>query len=155
MPENTLFKTALKKAMDLCAHHELCCSEVRNKLQAWGVSDIDRDRIIDTLILENFINEVRFSRAFVKDKFNYNKWGRIKIASHLRAKNIPGDIIKTSLEIIDNELYIKMLKDLITIHRRSVKARSGYELKAKLLRYGLAKGFESSLLYDLLNDLED
>jgi regulatory protein len=155
MPENTLFKTALKKAMDLCAHQELCCSDIKKKLQSWGVDPVDSERITDILVLENFLNEARFSQAFVKDKFNYNKWGRVKIASHLRAKNIPGDIVKASLKTIDNEHYIKVLNDIITAHRRSVKARNGYELKAKLLRYGLSKGFESNLLYDLLNVPED
>ena len=47
---------------------------------------------------------------------------------------------------------IKTLSNLISAHRRSVKAKNQYDLKAKLLRYGLSKGFESSLLYDLLND---
>jgi SOS response regulatory protein OraA/RecX len=44
---------------------------------------------------------------------------------------------------------------MIFIHRKSVKAKNNYDLKAKLLRYGLSKGFESSILYDILNDFED
>jgi regulatory protein len=104
---------------------------------------------------ENFINEERYSTAFVKDKFNYNKWGKVKIAAHLRTKNIPGEIIKTSLDTIDKELYKNTLKDLISHHRRSVKYKNNYDLKSKLLRYGLSKGFESNLLYDILNDIED
>jgi regulatory protein len=155
MSENALFKTALRKAMDLCAHHEVCCSDVRNKLQSWGVCDVDNKKIIDLLILENFINEARFSQAFVKDKFNYNKWGKVKIAAHLKVKNIPAEIIKTSLDTIDVELYMKTIRDLISVHRGSVKAKNQYDLKAKLLRYGLSKGFESSILYDLLNETED
>jgi regulatory protein len=155
MSENTLYKTALSRAMSLCAHHEFCCSEIRFKIQSWGVDDNDIEKIISLLIKENFINEERFAQAYVKDKFNYNKWGKVKITSQLRAKNIPGYIISKSLDVIDNEFYIKTLKELISGHRRSVKARSQYELKAKLLRYGLSKGFESSLLYDLLNEPED
>jgi regulatory protein len=93
--------------------------------------------------------------AFVKDKFNYNKWGKIKIALHLKAKNIPGDIIGKAFDTIDNDLYLKTLSDLISVHRRSVKSKHPYDLKAKLLRYGLSKGFESSLLYDILNDIEE
>jgi regulatory protein len=155
MTENTLFKTALKKAMDLCSRQEFCCSDIRDKLQLWGVGDIDNEKIIELLVLENFINELRFSQAFVKDKFNFNKWGKVKITAHLRAKNIPGDIIKISLDSIDNDLYNKILADLINGHRRSIKAKNQYDLKAKLLRYGLSKGYESSMLYDLLNNIED
>ena len=39
-------------------------------------------------------------------------------------------------------------------HSRFIKAKSKFDLKGKLLRFGLSKGFESHLLYDLLNDWE-
>jgi regulatory protein len=124
-------------------------------LQLWGVGKNDSEKIIGILIKENFINESRYAIAFVKDKFNYNKWGKVKIAVHLRVKKLPPDIISSALDSIDNELYTKLLNELIANHRRTVKAKNQYDLKAKLLRYGLSKGFESSLLYDILNDLED
>jgi regulatory protein len=154
MGENTLYKTALNKAMAQCSHREYCCEDIRNKLKSWGVGSADSEKIIDVLLRENFINESRYAKAFVKDKFNYNKWGKIKIASNLRIKKIPADIIGAALDSIDYDAYTKLLSDLITTHRKSVKAKNKYDLKAKLLRYGLSKGFESSLLYDILNDEE-
>jgi len=151
MSENALFKTALNKAMALCSQRECCIRDIQDKLGSWGVSTADNEKIIDLLKKENFINEERFAAAFVKDKFNYNKWGKIKISSHLRAKQIPGSTIKSALDSIDHEVYTRVINDLITSHRRSVKAKNQYDLKAKLLRYGLSKGFESSILYDILN----
>ena len=47
-----------------------------------------------------------------------------------------------------------LIKNLITSHRKTIKAKNQYDLKGKLLRYGLSKGFESNLLYDLLNGPE-
>jgi regulatory protein len=137
--------------MAQCSGREYCCDDIRNKLISWGVAANDSEKIITNLIKENFINEHRFASAFVKDKFNYNKWGKIKIAAHLRMKKIPGNIIKSSLDSIDYDVYKKTLNDIITSHRRSVKAKNQYDLKAKLLRYGLSKGFESGLLYEILN----
>jgi regulatory protein len=155
MSEKALFKTVLSKAMAQCSRREFCSDDIRNKLLLWGVGNNDTEKITGILIKENFINESRYATAFVKDKFNYNKWGKVKIAAHLKTKNIPPDIIKSALNSIDNVLYTKFLKELIAGHRRSVKAKNQYDLKAKLLRYGLSKGFESSLLYDLLNDPEE
>jgi len=155
MPYNELFKASVNKAMALCSRREYCISEVMDKLHSWGTDADDNARIIELLKKENFINEERYALGFVKDKFNYNKWGRLKIKAHLRAKNIPAELINQALDSIDNEIYMKVLGDLVSAHRRSVKAKNQYELKAKLLRYGLSKGFESSLLYDLLNMLED
>ncbi|TAL59658.1 MAG: RecX family transcriptional regulator [Bacteroidetes bacterium] len=155
MAENALFRTALNKAMALCSRREYCIHDIGEKIESWGIGENDIKKIISILIQENFLNEERFARAFVKDKFNYNKWGKIKITLHLRSKNIPGDIIRKALDSIDKELYIRTLRDLISGHRRFVKAKNQYDLKAKLLRFGLSKGFESSLIYDLLNDTED
>jgi len=155
MSENTLSGTAQTKAMALCSRREYCSEDIRGKLLLWGVRDDDTEKIISILVMENFLNEIRYATAFVKDKFNYNKWGKIKIEVHLKAKKIPGDIIKKAFDTIDNDLYIKTLNDLISAHRRFVKAKNQYDLKAKLLRYGLSKGFESNLLYDILNDMKE
>jgi len=155
MAESIIYKTALNKAMAQCSRREYCCEDVRNKLILWGISNDDSEKIISNLIKENFINEMRFAEAYVKDKFRYNKWGKVKIAAHLKMKKIPGEIIMTALGSIDYDVYNKALRDIITSHRRSVKFKNQYDLKAKLLRYGLSKGFESSLLYEVLNESED
>jgi regulatory protein len=155
MSEKVLFKIALEKAMAQCSRREYCSDDIRNKLSLWGVDNDDIGKILRILISDNFINEPRYATAFVRDKFKYNKWGKVKISAHLRGKKVPQDIISPSLDSIDNDLYIKLLRELIEAHRKSVKAKNQYDLKAKLLRYGLSKGFESNLLYDILNDLGD
>jgi regulatory protein len=154
MAENLLYKTALSKSMSLCSGREYCCDDIRNKLYQWGVNESESDKIIKSLIKENFINELRFASAFVKDKFRYNKWGRIKIGMHLKAKKIPSDIIKSALDEIDNEVYINTLKGIIAAHSKTVKSKNQYDLKAKILRHALSKGFESSLVYELLGESE-
>jgi regulatory protein len=154
MSESTIYKSALSKAMALCSQREYCIEDIRAKMQSWSVGNTDSDRIISILIQENFINEKRYAEAFVKDKFRYNKWGKIKIRASLKMKNIPGDIINHALDSIEADLYKKTIEKLLTAHRRSVKAKNQFDLKGKLLRYGLSKGFESDLLYDILSGLE-
>lgn len=155
MADSTLYKTALTKAMAICSRSEHCPDDIRSKLQLWGVGETDIVRIISELTRENFINEKRYAEAFVKDKFRYNKWGKVKIRAGLKMKKIPGEIIKTALDSIDDETYRKTIEDLISVHRRSVKAKNQYDLKGKLLRYGLSKGFESELLYNILSVSEE
>src|ERR1035437_5331603 len=153
--EKALFKIGLDKAMAQCSHREFCIDDIRGKLSLWGLEKDDADKIIKTLIAEKFIDETRYSSAFVRDKFKYNKWGRVKIAAHLKSKKIPEDKINEALRSIDNDQYIKFLRGLLEGHRRTVKAKNKYDLKSKLLRYGLSKGFESNLLYDILNELDE
>jgi regulatory protein len=152
MNENSFYGTILSKSMALCSKREYCTDDIRSKLRSWGAGETDSEKIISTLVRENFLNEIRYASAFVRDKFNYNKWGKVKMAAHLRVKKISPLIIASALDSIDNELYIRTVREIITSHRRHVKAKNQYDLKGKLLRYGLSKGFESNLLYDILND---
>ncbi len=154
MSENVDFRAALKKAMSLCAQRELCSEDIRVKLDSWGINYSDSIKIISTLIAENFINEDRYANAFVTDKFRYYKWGRVKISSLLAAKKIAAESIRSALASIDEDHYKQMIRDILTAHRRSVKAKNQYDLKGKLMRFGLSRGYESNLLYDILNDLK-
>jgi len=147
------FKAALSKAMQICSRREMCISDIETKLELWGVTNTDASKIINTLLKENFINEERYAKAFVSDKFNYNKWGKIKIASHLKAKRISAATISLALEEIDNSQYISAIEAILKSHKKTIKAKNDYELKAKLLRFGLSRGFESYLLYELLGDI--
>lgn len=153
MAEETLYKASLSKAMALCSRREYCPEDIRLKLQSWGVGENDTGRVIEILIKENFLNENRYAEAFVKDKFNYNKWGKVKITAHLKMKKIPAGIIINALDSIDDDLYRKTLSDLIATHRRGIKAKNQYDLKGKLFRYGLSKGFESDLLYGIISSV--
>jgi regulatory protein len=151
MAENNLCTAALSKAMALCSQREYCIDDIRSKLHSWSVGESDIEMIIESLVKENFINENRYSEAYAKDKFRYNKWGKVKIRANLKMKKIPSDVIISALNSINHELYVKTLEELLTAHRRSVKAKNQFDLKGKLLRYGLSKGFESDLLYDILS----
>jgi regulatory protein len=153
-PEKNRTSEALNRAMALCSKTEYCISDIRQKLESWGLESDKAEDVIVILIKENFINEERYAGAFVRDKYRYNKWGRVKIISQLRAKGIPSAIIDSALSFLDEGEYKQMVRDMLLTHRKSVKAKNQYDLKGKLLRYGLSKGFESSLLYDILNDLE-
>jgi regulatory protein len=150
-----LFKIALSKAMALCSRQELCCDDIRSKLSSWGIEKNDAAKIIDILQKENFINESRYATAFVRDRFKYYKWGKVKIAAHLKNKKLSSEIIGQALNLIDDDQYINLLRGLIESHKKTVRAKNQYDLKAKLLRYGLSKGFESNFLYDILNDPEE
>jgi regulatory protein len=154
VPENSFVKTALNKAMALCARREFCSGDIRVKLESWGLNNSDAKSVISTLIKEDFINDKRYTEAFVKDKYRHNKWGKVKITAHLKAKNIESELISSALASLDDDQYRQMIRDTLNSHRKFVKAKNQYDLKGKLLRFGLSKGFESHLLYDILNEID-
>jgi regulatory protein len=61
-------------------------------------------------------------------------------------------LIESALASLDNDHYKQTIKDILVSHRKFIKAKNQYDLKGNLLRYGLSKGFESNILYDILNE---
>lgn len=144
----------LQRAQQLCSVREYCVSEITAKIGQWGENDTEiTGSIIGQLIAEKFIDEERYCRAFAIDHFKYQHWGKVKISAGLRIKRIPAATITAGLEVIDNEEYLATLGELLETHRRSVKSKNRYDLKGKLVRYALSKGFESQAVYEAVNSL--
>lgn len=154
MKEENSYDNALKKAMSLCAGREYCTGDIREKLHSWGITGDECDKILSVLKKEGFLDDRRYASAFVSDRLRQNKWGKIKIASMLRSRGIDDKIITNALEEIDNDEYQRIIREEIISHRRTIKSKNKYDLKGKLLRFGMSRGYESHLLYDLLNDLD-
>lgn len=130
------------KAETYCSAMERCVAEVENKLAQWGATPETMEKIVRHLQDERYIDEKRFCSAFVRDKYRFNQWGRVKISQALRRKKIPEEVIAEGLEEIDEREYIEILSDLIERKRRSVKAGTEYERNGKLIRFAVGRGFE-------------
>ena len=146
---------ALNKAAAYCTLCERCISEVKSKLDAWGVSYSSQQAIIDRLIDEKFIDEKRYCQAFVNDKLRFNHWGRIKIQAKLREKKLPRDLISEALENIDEEEYNNILLTLIKNKSREAGNVEEHKKREKVLRFAASRGFEPSLIMKQLNYYPD
>ena len=129
---------AFNKAAACCSGAEYCLSDIQKKLDKWGLGAAQQKEVLTRLQAEKFIDEARFSRCFVRDKFRYNQWGRIKIMQAFRLKNIPDTCCREALTEIEEEEYLCVLRKLLQSKARSVKAASDYERNGKLIRFGLA-----------------
>lgn len=144
------YEMALHKAAAYCSASEKCESDLRDKLKSWDVSPKDQQQIIDRLRHEKFLDDGRFAVFFVRDKFRFNKWGKIKIAYALKQKQIPSSFIEAGLNELDEEEYEAMLKDLLSAKEKSLTYKDRYDKQSKLYRFALSRGFESSLINRLL-----
>ena len=145
---------ALSALAALCSRGEQAESDLREKLRKWEVSPADADRIIQRLNEENFWTDERYARAFVRDKFRFNGWGRIKIAHALRQKHIDSQWIEQALaDEIDDAAYHDTLIRLMQGKLRSVAGREPQAARAALLRFAASRGFESDLCYRCLDEV--
>lgn len=147
------YRLALTKVMAWCSQSERCISEAKLKLKKFELSDNELDTALDYLVREKFLDDSRYVRFYVNDKLRFNKWGKIKIHYMLRQHQINELIINKALDEIDQDLYLKILNDLLILKMKSVKGASDYELIGKLANFALGHGFESDLAYRIANDL--
>lgn len=130
----------------LCANAEYCQWEMREKMRRWELSEEAQTHILNRLVSERYIDDVRFARAFVKDKVKYNKWGRRKVEQALWQKHIDEDIRQQVLDEIADEDYVLVLRPMLQQKRKSIKANSDYELNGKLIRFAVSRGFTMDII---------
>ena len=133
---------ALNRVAAYCSTAEHCQAEIAEKLQRWGIAYDAIDRIINRLEQEKYIDEERFCRAFINDKYRFAKWGKMKIGQALQLKKISSSVYWPYLNEIDEEEYHAVLQKLLAAKRKSVRAESEYELNGKLVRFALSRGFD-------------
>ena len=132
----------LDKAEAYCAKSEHCAADVRRKLYEWG-TPIDEffaregldivDFIEQNLYANDFLNDARFCAAYVHDKVEYQRLGRLKIQAGLRALQLPESEIAKALDSIEEKCYFSNLRKLIQERRA--------DSEDKRLRFLLQRGF--------------
>lgn len=130
------------KAEAYCSKAEHCPAEVREKLRQWGAEAEAAERILAALQKARFVDAARFCRAFVRDKYRFNQWGRMKIVQALRMKRLSPEDIESGLAEIDEDEYTDVLKNLLAQKARSLKGGTEYERNTKLIRFAVSRGFE-------------
>lgn len=140
----------LEKMRVLCSRREYCRSDILKKV----VPALDGDRqeaekIVDILVNEKFIDELRYASAFVRDKSALSGWGAVKIRYMLSSKGIPRDVISEALGDVDEGKARVRLEKLMENRYRSLK--DDPQCRLKMLRFGLDRGYE----YDEVSSVID
>ena len=136
----------LYKLTARCSVSEQCLSDIEAKLSKYELPEEEKTRILRHLVEEKYIDDRRYAEAFVRDKYRFNKWGRIKIAQGLRMKGIDSESISTAMDAIDETEYLNILRDLIKAKRKSTHGKNDYEINGKLVRFATGRGFEYSAI---------
>ena len=141
---------ALIRCEELCARAERCEHELREKMRAWRIDSRDIEAIINSLTTRRFLDDSRFARAFVRDKYRFARWGRRKIAMALKQKRIDSDTIDEALEEINQEEYTAVLRTLLKAKAAHMDRTLSYDDRVKLFRFAVARGFETQLISSML-----
>lgn len=145
---------ARHKIQRYCAYQERCHYEVEEKLKTMGMIPAAREILISQLIEEDYLNESRFAKHYARGKFRIKKWGKIRIQKELKARKISEYNVKLGLKEIDPKDYLQTFYLLFEKRREAVKKEKPSLRKKKIFDYLVYRGWETSLIYEALNNLE-
>ncbi len=143
---------ALSSLMRICARAEKCSSDALRSMRRWGLSDVDARGVLERLIRERFIDDGRYAAAYVREKMRFSGWGERKIRAALRAKAIAPKIIDEAMSQMVPEDNASRLRDMLQKKAAKTTARDLYDLKGKLVRFAVGRGFD---LEDVLEVVEE
>lgn len=134
------------KLKALCSLREICEKDAKDRLQKWGVEEEAQEMIVRHLVQERFIDDERFANIFVRDKHNLSHWGKSRIIRELKSRKIATRFIDEAIGQIPDEAYSEQLEEILKKKLGSIKGKTPYEIGGKLIRFGLSRGYESSLV---------
>jgi regulatory protein len=143
------------KMAALCSRSEQCSTDIHKKITAARLSDDEADEIIEKLEAEKFIDDERYVRSYVSDKFKFNKWGKVKIRHYLKMKGLSDELIQNGLNEIDAENYHETLIKTLKEKARKVKKKNKFEKMGQLIRFAQNRGFEPEMIHRYLNEVVD
>ena len=152
--ENYDVKMRLQEAKDaafkLLSFRMRSIAEMRKRLKEKSFSQIEIDHVIDKLTKLNYLNDVEFGKAFVKEKIKNKKIGPKAIKSELFPHQLSPDFVD---ELIESVYKKYKINDLITFHLKRKKIKKNTQMNksdlSRLNNYLLRKGFE----WDNINGL--
>ncbi len=136
-----------------CSYQERSQWEVENKLKKLHCKDDEIPYYIAWLIEENFINEERFAKAYVRGKFRLKKWGKNKILQGLKQHRIGDNLVSIAIEEIEDQDYQEVARTLI---QQKVKLLGtdylNYQEGQKVFSYMYRKGYESDIIKPIISE---
>ena len=145
-------KLILEKMRSYCMYQERCILEVKKKLSRLHVVPKSKSKIIDRLIEDDYLNEVRFSKSFIQGKLRIKKWGRIKLNYELSIRGIKKFIIDEEINKISKEDYYQYFNEF---SNNKIKTLTGSkeQKKRSFVNYFTYRGWENNLIYEKLNEI--
>lgn len=141
-PRTKTPEQALSSLMRQCARAEKCSGDALRLMRRWGVSESDARKVLERLLRERFIDDGRYAAAFVRDKMRFSGWGERKIRMALRTKGVATQHIDAALGELESVDNSRRLEEMLRKKAAKTTARDLYDLKGKLVRFGMSRGFE-------------
>ncbi|MCL1665360.1 RecX family transcriptional regulator [Elizabethkingia ursingii] len=142
------FQEIKQKLVNYCVYQDRCHKEVEEKMRDFLLIPEAKDEILLYLMNENYLNEERFTRSYIRGKFYIKHWGKQKIKSQLKIKGISEKLISICMSEIYDDDYEKQIKLFAEKLLPTYKGLNDFQKKNKLIRFLVTKGYEYELIIE-------
>lgn len=145
---------AADRLRGLCSRREYCRSEIMKKALTALEGDAEAAaEVVESLVAEKYIDDLRYASAFARDKSSIAGWGEVKIRYMLSSKGISKEAIAEALKEIDEGKASDKLRRILETKAKALK--DDPQKKMKLLRFALGRGYEYDNVKEILNRVQD
>ena len=127
-------------------------NELRDYLKNKEEDTIIIEEVIDKLIDYKYLDDDRFTKAFIKDKLNFTNWGDYKIKNELKRLGVNEEIIYNNISNIDDNIYYERINKIIDKDISINKKYSGIKLKNKIYNHLLTLGYSKEKVISIINN---
>ena len=127
-------------------------NELRDYLKNKEEDTIIIEEVIDKLINYKYLDDDRFTKAFIKDKLNFTNWGDYKIKNELKRLGVNEEIIYNNISNIDNNIYYERISKIIDKDISTNKKYNGIKLKNKIYNHLLTLGYSKEKVISIINN---
>lgn len=126
-----------------CSLQDRSISQATKKLVLHEITEEDRQRILNYLIDQKYLDDLRFAQSYVRSKSVYKQWGEVKIRHHLKALQIDSQFIDQACREELPESHT-----LETLEKLTKKKATSTSDQGKVLRFLLQRGYPYDIAYD-------
>ncbi len=146
------YSKVLDRLQAQCSKREYCTSDVLRK--ALSAFDGDREqaaKLVESLVADRFVDDLRYASAFAREKSRLSGWGPAKITYTLVGKGIPRPVVRLALGEIDQDEADRKMRSVLETKIKTLVGDP--QIKFKLLKFGLTRGYEYDKVAPVVEDL--
>ena len=112
------------------------------------------DEVISRLIKMGYLDDRRFTEAYIKDKLNFTSWGDYKIINELNKLGISSLYIEDNIDLLNDDILNERMRKIIDKDIRTNKKYSGLKLKNKIYNHLLTSGYSKEKVISLISSYD-
>jgi regulatory protein len=134
-------KKVLDRLQAQCSKREYCVSDVRRKaLTALDGDAVRAGEVVDSLVADRFVSDLRYASAFAREKAHLTGWGPVKIRYALAGKGISRSDVDAALQEVEPDAASGRLEKLLASKAKTLEGDP--QARLKLIKFALSRGYE-------------